>query len=66
MAQGAEACTTAAIETLQLLRTEAPASQQEALQRLQGWTLSMHVRSVLLPMQREIQTRQRTADMSGG
>src|SRR5712691_9972794 len=61
MAQGAEACTPAAIETLQRLRTEAPASQQEALQRLQGWTLSMHVRSVLLPMQREIQTRQRTA-----
>src|SRR5262249_16458552 len=37
------------------------ASQQGALQRLQGWTLSMHVRSALLPMQREIQTRQRTA-----
>ena len=61
MAYGAEACTPAAIETLQRLRTEAPASQQEALQRLQGWTLRMHVRSALLPMQREIQTRQRTA-----
>ena len=61
MAHGAEACTPAAIETLQRLRTEAPASQQEALQRLQGWALSMHVRSALLPMQREIQTRQRTA-----
>ena len=61
MAQGAEAYTFAAIEALQRLRTEAPAAQQEALQRLLGWTLSMHVRSALLPMQREIQTRQRTA-----
>jgi len=61
MAHGAEACTPAAIELLQRLGTEAPASQQEVLQRLQGWSLSMHVRSALLPMQREIQTRQRTA-----
>ena len=61
MAHGAAVCTPAAIETLQRLRTEAPASQQEAVQRLQGWTLSMHVRSALLPMQREIQTRQRNA-----
>src|SRR4030095_6486211 len=61
MAHGAKACTPAAIETLQQLRTEAPASQQEAVQRLQSWMLSMHVRSALLPMQREIQTRQRTA-----
>src|SRR5262249_46838719 len=61
MAHSAEACTPAAIEELQRLRTEALASQQGALQRLQGWTLSMHVRSALLPMQREIQTRQRTA-----
>ena len=61
MAYGAEACTPAAIETLQRLRTEAPASQQEALQRLQGWTLSMHIHSVLLPMQQEIRTRQRAA-----
>src|SRR5215471_17202247 len=61
MAHGAEACTPTAIETLQRLRTEAPASQQEALQRVQGWTLSMHVRSALLPMQRELQTRQRSA-----
>jgi hypothetical protein len=61
LTHGTEACTPAAIETLQRLRTEAPGSQQEALQRLHGWTLSMHVRSILLPMQREIQTRQRTA-----
>jgi hypothetical protein len=61
MAQGAEAYTPAAIEALRLLRTEAPASQQEALQRLQRWTLSMHIRSALLPMQREIWTRQRSA-----
>src|SRR5262245_45243215 len=61
MARSAEACTPAAIGALQRLRTEALASQQGALQRLQGWTLSMHVRSALLPMQREIQTRQRTA-----
>ena len=31
MAHGAEVCTPAAIEALQRLRTEAPASQQEAL-----------------------------------
>src|SRR5215470_19152254 len=61
IAHGAEACTPAAIETLQRLRTEAPGSQQEALQRLQGWALSMHVRNALSPMQREVQTRQRTA-----
>src|SRR5215470_3897088 len=61
MAHSAEACTPAAIETLQRLRTEALASQQEALQRLRGWALSMHIRSAMLPMQREIQTRQRTA-----
>src|SRR5215831_5931408 len=61
MAHGAEACTPAAIETLQRLRTEAPASQQEAVQRLHGWALSMHVRNALLPMQREIQARQRSA-----
>src|SRR5438132_4462599 len=61
IAQGADAYTSAAIAALQRLCTEAPASQQEAVQRLQGWTLSMHVRSGLLPMQREIQTRQRTA-----
>jgi len=61
MAHGAEACSPATIEALQRLRTEAPASQQEALQRLQSWMLGMHVRSALLPMQREIQTRQRTA-----
>src|SRR5215470_6564491 len=61
MAHGAEACTPAAIEALQRLRTEAPASQQEAGQRLHGWALSMHVRNALLPMQREIQARQRSA-----
>jgi hypothetical protein len=60
MAHVAEACTPAAIEALQRLRAEAPSAQQDVLQRLQGWTLSMHVRSTLLPMQREIQTRQRT------
>ena len=61
MTQGAEAYTFAAIEALQRRRAAAPAAQQEALQRLLGWTLSMHVRSALWPMQREIQTRQRTA-----
>src|SRR5215468_8866416 len=61
MAHSAEACTPAAIEALQRLHTEAPASQQEAVQRLHGWALSMHVRNALLPMQREIQARQRTA-----
>src|SRR5919198_738556 len=61
MAHVAAAYTPTAIEALQRLRTEAPASQQEAVQRLQGWTLRMHVSSALLPMQREIQTRQRAA-----
>src|SRR5678815_4529541 len=54
MAHGAEACTPAVIETLQRQRTEAPAAQQESVQRLQGWTLRMHIQSALLPMQREI------------
>jgi hypothetical protein len=61
MAHGAEACTPTAIEALQRLRTEASGAPQEALQRLQGWTLSMYVRSAMLPMQREIHTRQRSA-----
>jgi len=61
MAHGAEACTPAVIERLQRQRTEAPAAQQESVQRLQGWTLRMHIQSALLPMQREIQTHQRTA-----
>src|SRR6266571_669353 len=61
MAQGAEVCTTAMLEALQSLRTEAPASHQAPLQRLRTWALALHVRSALLPMQREIQTRQRTA-----
>src|SRR5712691_354801 len=60
MAQGAEVCTTATLEALQSLRTEAPASHQEPLQRLRAWALALHVRSALLPMQRELQTRQRT------
>src|SRR5919197_1110126 len=38
MAHGAEACTPAAIETLQRLRTAAPAAQQEAVQRPEGCT----------------------------
>jgi len=61
MAQGAEVCTSATLEALQSLRTEAPASHQEPLRRLRAWALALHVRSALLPMQREIQTRQRTA-----
>lgn len=61
MAHGAEACTPAAIEALKRLCTAASGAQQEALQRLQGWTLSMYVHHALLPMQREIQTRQRSA-----
>ena len=60
MAQGAEICTPATLEALQRLRTEAPATHQETLQRLRAWALAMHVRSALLPMQREIQIRQRT------
>ncbi|HEY5868159.1 MAG TPA: hypothetical protein VI542_21795 [Candidatus Tectomicrobia bacterium] len=57
----AEVCTPTTIEMLQRLRTEIPAAQQEAYQRLYAWALDMQVRSALLPMQREIQTRQRTA-----
>src|SRR5262245_10357982 len=57
----AEVCTPTTIEVLQRLRTEVPAAQQEAYQRLYAWALDMQVRSALLPMQREIQTRRRTA-----
>src|SRR5262245_59532628 len=56
MAHGAEACTPTAIETLQRLRTEAPASQQEAGQRLQSWKLSMQVRCHLVPAPGEVQS----------
>ena len=61
MAHGAAVCTSATLEALQRLRTDAPASHQESLQRLRAWALAMHVRSALLPLQREIQARQRTA-----
>ena len=60
MARVAEACTPAAIEALHSQLTVAPASHQEALRRLRGWALAMHVQHALLPVQREIQTRQRT------
>src|SRR5262249_8743611 len=55
-----EAYTPATLEALQSQLTAAPASQQATLTRLRAWALAMHVRSALLPMQREIQTRQRT------
>jgi hypothetical protein len=61
MAHGAAVCTSATLEALQRLRTDAPASHQESLQRLRAWALAMHVRSALLPLQREIHARQRTA-----
>src|SRR5688572_761234 len=57
----ADVCTPTTIEMLQRLRTEIPAAQQGAYQRLYAWALDMQVRSALLPMHREIQTRQRTA-----
>jgi hypothetical protein len=57
----AEVCTPATLEVLRRLRTEVPAAQREACQRLYAWALDMQVRSALLPMQREIQIRQRTA-----
>src|SRR5262245_9082832 len=56
----ADVCTPTTIEVLQRLRTEVSAAQQDAYQRLHGWALDMQVRSALLPMQREIQTHQRT------
>ena len=59
MAQRGEAYTTTTIEALQSQLTAAPASHQETLKRRHAWALAMHVRSALLPMQREIQTRQR-------
>jgi hypothetical protein len=61
MAHGAAVCTPATLETLQRLWTDAPASHQESLQRLRAWALAMHVRSALVPLQREIHARQRTA-----
>src|SRR5215475_1515752 len=60
MAHWGEAYTPATLEALQSQLTAAPASQQAPLTRLQAWVLYMYVRSALLPMQREIQTRQRT------
>lgn len=60
MAHRGEAYATATLEALQSRLTAAPASHQETLKRLRAWALGMHVRSALLPMQREIQTRQRT------
>lgn len=56
----AEAYSTATLEALQSQLTTAPAGQRETSTRLLAWALAMHVRSALLPMQREIQTRQRT------
>ena len=60
MAHRGEAYATATIAALQGQLTEAPVSHQETLTHLRAWALSMHVRSALWPMQREIQTRQRT------
>src|SRR5262245_33637618 len=60
MAHWGEAYTPATLEALQSHLTAAPASYQGTLTRLRAWALVMHVRSALLPMQREIQTRQRT------
>jgi len=60
MAQRGEAYAPATIEALQSQLTEVPASHQKTLIHLRAWALAMHMRSALLPMQREIQTRQRT------
>jgi len=60
MAHRGEAYTTATLEALQSQLTAAPASHQGTLTRLRAWALAMHVRSALLPMQREIQAQQRT------
>ena len=60
MARVAEAYTPAISEALHSQLAVAPASHQEALRRLRGWALSMHVQHALLPVQREIQARQRT------
>jgi hypothetical protein len=40
---------------------EAPAAARSSLQRLQAWGLMMHVQAALMPLQRELQARQRTA-----
>src|SRR5262249_11279719 len=61
MAHRGEAYTLATLEALQSQLTVASTSSQVTLSRLRAWALAMHVRSALLPMQREIQTRQRTA-----
>jgi hypothetical protein len=60
MTHRGEAYTTATLEALQRQLTAAPASHQGTLTRLRAWALAMHVRSALLPMQREIQAQQRT------
>jgi hypothetical protein len=40
---------------------EAPGAARDSLQRLQAWGLMLHVQAALLPLQRELQTRQRAA-----
>lgn len=60
MARLAETYTAAALAALRSQLTAAPASHQEALRRLRGWALALHVQSALLPLQREIQAQQRT------
>jgi hypothetical protein len=56
-----EACTAPALAALQGQLGEAPAAHQETLRCLHGWALARHIESAVLPVQRELSSRQRTA-----
>lgn len=55
-----EAVPTATVEALQGLWAAATGAPQEALQRLLAWTLTRHIEHALLPMQRDMTSRQRS------
>ena len=59
--QCAAHCSAEVLTALRNLLAEAPATARDPLQRLQAWGLMMHMQAALLPLQRELQSRQRTA-----
>jgi hypothetical protein len=61
LAQAHATLTPATREALRSLYSAAPASEQASLKRLWAWGATMYVQHTLLPMQREIAERQRTA-----
>ena len=61
LGQCAEHCSEPVLVELRGLLAEAPAVARASLQRLQAWGLLTHMQAALLPQQRELQARQRTA-----